>query len=102
MRSISALVGALAYHVGLPVNPPGPPPDPIGEFLASLDAAPGHSESAADVDAAYRNWCLRTAREPVGARTLALALIQRLTVTRARQERRYVGIRIPVDRKAVS
>lgn len=91
MRSITALVGALAYRAGLSAVPPE---DPIGEFLATLQPAPGQSVSGTDLWIAYRQWCLESAKAPVSLESFGRAMAGRLPMTRPRQARRFVGVKV--------
>lgn len=90
MRSISALVGALAYRVGLPVQPAS---DHFDRFVATLRPAPGHSEGATEMWIAYQQWCLLNAEAPTSRESFGRAMASRLAMTRPRQERRFLDVK---------
>jgi len=91
MRSVLALAGAFAYRAGLSA---APPPDPIGDFIATLQPEPGHSEPGSELWAAYRQWCLLKALPPMSAASFGRAMAERLPMTQPRQARRFLGVKV--------
>ena len=83
MRSISALVGALAYRATLPMSPPATHFD---AFVASLQRPPGLVRDRAELWITYQQWCLLNAEAPVSPERFGRAMDARLPMVRPRRE----------------